>query len=265
MYIKKKNKLSLYTPLNVLGLGIMLFLNTMAVVLPLNGYNTGELSDKYPNLFVPTGLTFAIWGLLYFCLIGFVIYGFLIDRSNTNRHENPMKSISPIFFVSCVLNAAWIVCWHYLLVAQSVIVMVLLLLSLVVLYERLYDRRFSTIVESFFVKGTISLYLGWISVALIANVTAYWVSTNATSYGLSEITWTILLISIAAGLSLYFSIFKKDVLYSAVILWALYGIYLKHTGFFENAYPGIVITTQVSMGLVALGIALGGFRIFKRV
>lgn len=261
MYIKKRNDLSLYSFMNIFGLVIMLTLNTLAVTLPLNGYNTGELSDRYPNLFVPIGLTFAIWGLLYICLTGFVVYSVIIDRNHSNRHENPLKSYSPLFLLSCLLNALWIVCWHYLLIAQSVVVMFALLLTLIVLSNRLKDRRGSTVIEDFFIRGSISLYLGWISVAFIANIAAYLVSLKPQSYGLSEVTWTIIVMIVAALLALYSSIVKRDGLYSVVVLWALYGIYLKHTQVFNSKYPSIVLTSIIAMVLIAMGIL---FSIRKR-
>lgn len=263
MYSKMKNHLSYYTPMSILGLAFMLTLNAMAVILPLNGYQTGELSDIYPNLFVPAGVTFSIWGLLYVCLIGFVVFSVIIDRNHTNRHENALKQITPLFFVSCMLNGIWIVCWHYLLILPSLVVMVGLLLTLMVLYNRLQDRDYTTLLERFFMKGTMSLYFGWITVALIANVAAYWSSIGASCFALPEATCTIIVMVTALVLGLYFSVVRKDVLYSAVILWAYLGIYIKHTGFYQGAYPNIVTTSQIGMALLALGILFGSYRIFS--
>lgn len=262
--MKKKSKLSLYTPMNMLGLALMLLMNTLAVTLPLGGYETGELSDLYPNLFVPAGITFAIWGLLYVCLTGFVAYSYILDRNNTNRHEHPLKASSPLFFLSCLLNGAWIAAWHYLLVAQSLIIMAALLLTLIVLYERVAGRRYATLIEAFFIKGTVSLYLGWISVATIANAAAYWVSLKPQSYGLSETAWTLVFVFAAALIGAVMSLWRRDLLYSAVILWALYGIYLKHVTVFDFKYPAIVLGTQLGMGLVTAAMAFGGYRLYKR-
>lgn len=258
MYRAKKNSISFYSPMNLLGLIFMLTLNTLAVVLPLNGISTGELSDLYPNLFVPVGLTFSIWGLLYMCLIGFVVFTFSIDRSQTARHRNPLAVISPLFTLSCVLNGLWIVAWHYKQLLPSLVIMVSLLLTLILLYDQLEQLRYDTLLEKFFLKGTISLYTGWISVALIANIAAYWVSSKPASFGLSETLWTLIVIAVAALLGTGFSLAKGDLLYSGVILWALYGVYMKHVTELDSAYPSIVLGLKIAMGLVLVAMA-GGF------
>lgn len=262
MYKAKKHSISLYSPMNLLGLIFMLTLNTLAVVLPLNGLSTGELSDRYPNLFVPVGLTFSIWGLLYVCLIGFVISTFAIDRSQTNRHKNPLAKITPLFVLSCLLNGLWIVAWHYLWLLASLVIMVSLLLTLILLYDQLELLRYDTLLEKFFLKGTISLYTGWISVALIANIAAYWVSSKPSSYGLSEVLWTLIVIGVATLLGMGFSLAKSDLLYSAVILWAFYGVYLKHVTELSSTYPSIVLALKIAMGLVGVSMAGGLVRLF---
>jgi hypothetical protein len=64
--------------LNLIGIIGALVVNALANILPINGKNTGQLSDQYPNLFVPAGITFAIWGVIYILLIIFIIYQFVI-------------------------------------------------------------------------------------------------------------------------------------------------------------------------------------------
>ena len=60
--------------LNLMGFLGTVVVNALAVRLPLNNKTTQQLSDQYPNLFVPAGLTFSIWGLIYILLAIFVIY-----------------------------------------------------------------------------------------------------------------------------------------------------------------------------------------------
>ncbi|MFA4886295.1 MAG: tryptophan-rich sensory protein, partial [Desulfotomaculaceae bacterium] len=56
---------------NFLG---MIVVNMLANILPINGVTTGQVSDSYPNLFAPVGITFAIWGLIYLLLAGYTLY-----------------------------------------------------------------------------------------------------------------------------------------------------------------------------------------------
>ena len=93
--------------LNILFFIGMVVMNYLANALPLNNHKTGELSDAYPNLFVPAGITFSIWGLIYLLLTGFVIVQF------TEGGKVAASSIGWFFIISCVFNSLWIVCWHY--------------------------------------------------------------------------------------------------------------------------------------------------------
>ena len=58
----------LFAILNITGFVIVVAVNVLAVRLPLNGSTPQQISDQYPNLFVPAGLTFSIWGIIYLLL-----------------------------------------------------------------------------------------------------------------------------------------------------------------------------------------------------
>ena len=60
--------------INVLSLIAMVVVNALANILPLNGLNTGEISDRFEIYFVPAGYVFSIWGLIYLALAGFAVY-----------------------------------------------------------------------------------------------------------------------------------------------------------------------------------------------
>ena len=70
-----KNNINKNTKIMVLlSYVIMVATNAMAILLPLNGKSTDAISDSYPNLFAPAGITFSIWGVIYVLLFGFVLY-----------------------------------------------------------------------------------------------------------------------------------------------------------------------------------------------
>ena len=93
--------------INVVAFAGMILMNYLANALPLGGKTTGQLSDQYPNLFTPAGITFSIWGVIYLLLLGFVFLQF------RESHKNLSASIGWLFAIGCVLNALWIVAWHY--------------------------------------------------------------------------------------------------------------------------------------------------------
>ena len=97
----------------VLSYIAMITLNALANILPINGENTGVISDSYPNLFAPAGYTFSIWGVIYI-LLGFLVF-YLVREKNTERGSERVKAmdrISTWFIVSSFANAVWILTWH---------------------------------------------------------------------------------------------------------------------------------------------------------
>lgn len=218
-----------YQVLNIAGLLTALALNWAANALPLNGKNTGELSALYPNLFVPTGFTFAIWGLIYLLLIGFAIYQASdLFSAPKPRVQGTVMRIGPWFLVSCLANAGWILAWHYLAVGLSLAVMLVLLGSLLAIYLRLGIGRPDTPAH-LLVRATFGIYLGWISVATIANATALLVHLGWDGLGISEAIWAAALIATAALIGWRMLATKRDVFFAGVLLWAFYGIFSRQS------------------------------------
>lgn len=220
----------LWAVLHLPAYGIMLVMNYLANALPLNGMTTGELSAKYPNLFVPAGITFSIWGIIYMALLAFVIYG-LYKVFAKNGQPNDISIIMhtrPWFLISCLTNAAWIWCWHYEYVLASVILMLVLLFSLIMLYQRLDIGGSPTSpAQKWFVHVPFSLYIGWISIATIANITALLVDLEWAAFGISESLWAQFMIAAGTTLALIFLLRKEDFAYALVIIWAFAGIFIK--------------------------------------
>ena len=243
-----KNKKSLAI-LNLSGFILTIILNGLANGLPINGKTTGELSDLYPNLFVPTGLTFSIWGLIYLLLLIFITYQ-LIESFRKSGNSKAVAAIGPWFFISSVANASWILAWHYVLPFLSLIIMIILLISLSKIYLNLQGIKDDMPTnKQYFIYPVFSIYLGWITVATIANTTAVLVDLGWKGGAFGEANWTILMLSIAVGIGVYFLIVKKDFFYALVIIWALYGIYLKRSAA-QIIEANIISTTQAGLAIL---------------
>lgn len=214
--------------LNFIGVITMITVNILANALPINGMNTGELSDLYPNLFVPAGITFSIWGVIYFLLVSFSIYS--LSGAFRNHDKTTMKVVQMgyWFFISCLANAAWIFAWHYQMVPLSVGIMLVLLTCLCIIYTRLRKLPLLyTAKEYFFLQLPFGVYLGWITIATIANITTLLVDIGWNRFGLSEDIWLTIMLIIAVGLTMFIIRLKKDFEYTAVIIWAFVGIIIK--------------------------------------
>ncbi|MEL7222796.1 MAG: hypothetical protein AAGJ93_15850 [Bacteroidota bacterium] len=238
--------------LNVVGFIIVVTLNVLANALPLNGYNTGELSDFYPNLFVPSGFTFSIWGVIYSLLLVFIIYQMRSWWSKKEVDLGIVRAIGPWFFISCMANASWIMAWHYLQTLLSVLIMLMILTSLRIIYLRIGTGKSIAMPSSdkWAVRLVFSIYFGWITVATIANVTAVLVANGWTGGGLDPVIWTVIMLAIATligGLMLWK---YKDAPYAFVLVWAFFGIYSRHNG---NPDVQLIAYTCLA-GMVVLGL-----------
>jgi hypothetical protein len=228
--------------LNLGFFAAMVFMNYLANALPINNKTTGELSDSFPNLFVPAGITFSIWGIIYLLLLVFCIIQF--KASNFSVSLN----IGWAFGISCMLNALWIVFWHYGKLPLSLIVMIGMLASLIYINIQIKDLPFGLI------KASFGIYLGWICIATIANVTTLLVHYNWQGFGLSEETWTIVMISAGAMIAGVSLLSFKNPFIALSVIWAFAGIILKR----HYDYRSIVMTAGFGI-VILLIITVYGF------
>jgi hypothetical protein len=220
----------------------MLIMNGLANGLPLNGKTTGELSELYPNLFVPAGLTFSIWGLIYLLLFIFIL------KKTFETYKKQEMKISNWILLNFIFNGLWIFCWHYEWVLVSLIIMVGLLISLIVHNLSMKEKNIWDLE-----KVAFGIYLGWICVAIVANFTAFLVSIAWNAWGISQEIWTAVLIIVAGFITAFAAIRLKNPMLLISVLWAFYGIYLKRR-LDENQYPLIVSVLIFSSILLVLSV-----------
>jgi hypothetical protein len=220
--------------LNLMAFLFMLTMNYLANALPLNGKTTGQLSDQYPNLFTPAGITFSIWGVIYLLLLIFII------AQLWNSQKKLVSSLGGAFVVSALANGLWIVAWHYERIGLSVLIMLCLLTSLIFINQRLAPRPFSV------TKLAFGIYLGWICIATIANITALLVSLNWRGWNIPAEGWTIIMIGVGALITLITMYRLKNPWLALAVAWAFAGIIIKR----HADYPSIAIASAVGLLLV---------------
>jgi hypothetical protein len=231
----------------------MLTANGLAVALPLNGQTSGAISDSFKVIFVPAGYVFSIWGLIYLLLIGFTIY-----QALPAQRENPLlQKVGFLVALSNMLNGVWIFFWHYNLFVWTMVIMLGLLATLIAIFLRLEigKRKFST-VEKWLVSIPFSVYLGWITVATIANATALLKYLGWSGWGIDAQVWTIILLGAGVIISAMMSFNRKDIAYALVLVWAFTGIAVKWLG----VYPAVVVSAFVAVGFVLLFLVIARLR-----
>ncbi|MFC1987962.1 hypothetical protein ACFLVH_05420 [Chloroflexota bacterium] len=250
----RKSRLLTLSILNLIGFLGTIVVNGLANALPLNNKTTGELSDQYPNLFVPAGLTFSIWGVIYILLAIFVIYGLIISVKNNTQKTAFIENIGILFFISSLVNIGWIFAWHYEILPLSLVLMLVILGSLITIYLRLrIGKSDSTLSEKYLVHLPFSVYLGWITIATIANVTAVLVDINWNTFGLGEQFWAVAVIIVGIAITLSILLTRKDIFYCLVVDWALLGISLKRLAD-PTPVQSVIIISIVGMAIISVGI-----------
>lgn len=240
--------------LNVVAYLATVLVNILSNVLPLNGRTAGEISDALPSYFTPTGYTFSIWGLIYLALLGFTVYQALPAQ----REARFQSQIGPLFIVSSLANIGWLFAWHYGFYAVSVLAMLTLLATLIAIYVRLdIGRRDASPgwQRKLLVHVPFSLYLGWITVATIANISSVANYLGWNGFGISGPTWSAIMMFAAVVIAGLLLLRRSDLAYAAVLVWALFGI--------RAAYPEInLIATSalVAAAVIALMALFSWFR-----
>jgi len=225
----------------------MVTVNILANALPINNRNTGQISDNYTNLFAPAGITFAIWGLIYLLLLGFVLYLiFSISKNKAAKKEALLQKINIYFIATSLVNIAWIFSWHYDFIIISVLLMLSLLFFLIKIADIIRKEKLTTL-EKLFISLPFSVYFGWITVATIANITVFLVGIGWSGFGISEFIWTSIILLVGAVIGVLRMRKDRNIAYGLVLVWAYIGILYKHISVagFAGMYPTVIITTII--------------------
>jgi hypothetical protein len=210
---------------NALAIAGTIVMNILANALPLNGQFTGDISDRFKVFFVPAGYVFSIWGLIYIGLLAFAVYQALPAR----RQDAALRRIGYLPALNGIANVAWLFFWHYNLFGWTLVAMLLILASLLAIYLRAGIGRtpVASQAERWCVRVPFSVYLGWITVATIANVTDVLSLTTWSGWGLAPEMWAVLLLAVAVLIALAMAVTRSDAAYILVLTWAFAGIGVK--------------------------------------
>ncbi len=211
---------------NLVAFAIVILLNVLSNALPINGQTMPEISAKYPSLFTPAGFTFSIWGVIYLALLAFVVWQALpAQRTNAK-----IARLSTLFQVNCLMNATWIVVWHYDLLALSLVVMLAILVTLALIYRGLLDEiADAPFAEHLVLYLPFSLYTSWICVATIANASALQTGNGWDDIWLTTIQWALLKLAVAGAIGAHVVLRYRDPVFASVVVWAAYGISVKQS------------------------------------
>lgn len=240
----------------LISFAVMITVNVVANVIPLNNMTTGQISDKYENLFAPASLTFLIWGVIYLLLAKYCIYQFQFNSRRPDNNDRVVRKVNTYFVIANVVNSLWILSWHYEQIFASMILIFVLLLLLISIRINITHRSNLSKSERISIELPFSIYFGWVTVASIANVSTYLVYSNWDQLGYSESFMTIIILVIGLLISVATVLFFKDLAYGLVIIWSYGCILYKHLGseMLNKSYKEIVITLIVCLIVLAISL-----------
>lgn len=209
---------------NGVALVSTVFINYLSNSGAVNGKTIGSVSDGLRSLFTPAGYAFSIWGFIYLLLFGFIFYqGRSLFKKNTE--DDFVEKIGPWFIISCIANSGWVFLWLLGYTGLSCIFIFLLLFSLlkIIMNNRMeiWDAPAKVIL---FLWWPFVFYAGWVTVASIANVSAYLVKINWDAWGISPQNWTIIMIIIAAVINVTVIYTRNLREFATAGVWALIAI-----------------------------------------
>ena len=234
----------------------MVAMNFLANALPLNGRRTGDVSDAYPSLFTPAGFTFSIWGVIYLLLGAHVLYQLGLFRGSPDTAEQSalLNRVGALFAISSLANTAWVFAWHHDNIPLSAVLITVILVCLALIVTTLRSANL-TGRRRWLIGVPFSVYFGWTTVAVVANITVLLVSRGWDGFGLADSTWAVIMVLVAMVIGATTMLRNRDVAYGLVLIWAYIGILARQTsaGGLDGRYPQII--TAVAAALVIFVIA----------
>ena len=234
---------------NIVAVIATIIVNVLSNVLPFNDLTTGEISDRFQVVFVPAGYVFSIWGVIYLGMIAFAVY-----QALPAQRENPrLRRVGYLFALSGLANMAWLFLWHYEQFTWTLVAMFTLLALLILIYLRLeIGQNRVPAAETLMIRVPISIYLGWITVATIANVTQVLYYWGWSGWGISGEVWAVILLAVATALSAAMIFTRDDIAYLLVITWSVIGVAVK-----QADSPLVATAAWIAAGAIVLLLVAG--------
>jgi benzodiazapine receptor len=229
----------------VLSFVCTLVVNALATTGALGGLTTQQIATRYPIYFLPANLTFGIWGVIYLALAVYSVY-----QALPAQREQPLqRRVGWLVALTGVFNSLWLVAFQNTLFAASMVAMLALLATLIVIYLRLeIGLRPISVAMRILVTLPFSLYLGWITVATIANASYVLYDAKWNGFGVAGATWAVIMLVIATGLTLFIVATRGDVAYLLVVVWAIVGIWIRQANTQQVAVAACLASFALAIG-----------------
>lgn len=184
---------------------------------PIDEAAGGALSAD-ATLLAPAGPAFSIWSVIYAGLCAYIVYQWFPSQRSSHRQ----RRLGWWGAASMLLNAAWILSIQAGLLAGSVAIICALLIVLAVSFTIYTFEKPTSAVDGIVTDGTLGLYLGWVCVAVCANIAAALVVGTFDGFGLAPEVWAGAVLVIVAAIGVLLALSGNGRLaIAAAIAWGL--------------------------------------------
>lgn len=211
-----------------------------------------EVSDRYHTLVTPAGWAFSIWGAIYASFFAYVLATFRRGERDRLAHDRVLRPL----VLANVLAAAWVLVFRLGQLPLSVVVMAAIVATAIVMYRRVSFALEARALGTRWWTVPFALFLGWISVAAVANVAATfaWMGVSPVAPPAPAIAMVAIVAVAVLGLTL--AVVARDAVVPAVIAWATAAIWSEQ----QLAAPDVawvaVVVATVTLA-AAIGTSLG--------
>lgn len=226
---------------------ISLGVNYLGASGAINNMSQKDVSLKYTTLITPANFAFSIWGLIYSLI--FITLVYFIIKSNDIKISRGIEIISPLFIITCIFNIFWIISFSYELIALSSIFILAILISLMLLIEKI--NKFRDEISKNLLGLTFTLYASWVFIASIINISVFLTKINWSGFGISYSVWTIIILIIAILLVSLYSYIYKNAIFPSGVAWGFFAIYSSY----NNGKFTPPLSNQI-MSILILGIGV---------
>lgn len=209
----------------------------------------GGILNKYAGLFLSIPLDLSFWIAAYTVAAVFCIYSLIpVVWSNADRGMF-IDRIGPLFIISCAMNLAWAFAWHFgwLPVSSGLITLSFGLQIAVYVRLKIGASRTNRL-EKYFVHAPFSLFLGWISLAAILNITAHATYLNLDGIALNPQVPAVAWLFLVFALAIFMLVKRADIFFSLTTGWALLQVFIKSASLEPASYH--YMTLAAGMGMV---------------
>lgn len=236
--------------LTVLAVVSAIAINGLSNFFPPAGKNIGELSNTTLGgvLITPAGYAFAIWGVIYVGLIAFSLY----QVQPAQRYSRAIAQAAWAIIAACSLQMLWV----YVFLISQFWGSVLLIggILAVLAYGYLRSRSvYPTRKTRWLVRVPMSLYFAWITVATVVNVASAGFASlppSATALSSATLAATVVMMGVSAALAAIVAIRYADIVFPAVVIWALCAIAVRQANIPPLAFTGVALSVGLCIAIL---------------